>query len=44
MSFESLGLSHNIIRSVKKLGYLKPFPIQEQAVPVILRKRSDGNC
>ncbi|MDQ1856519.1 DEAD/DEAH box helicase [Chryseobacterium sp. WLY505] len=37
MSFESLGLSHNIIRSVKKLGYLKPFPIQEQAVPVILQ-------
>ncbi|WP_312075677.1 DEAD/DEAH box helicase [Chryseobacterium sp.] len=36
MSFESLGLSHNIIKSVKKLGYLKPFPIQEQAVPVIL--------
>lgn len=37
MSFESLGLSHNIIHSVKKLGYLKPFPIQEQAVPVILK-------
>jgi ATP-dependent RNA helicase RhlE len=37
MSFESLGLSHNIIRSVKKLGYLKPFPIQEQAIPVILQ-------
>jgi len=37
MSFESLGLSHNIIRSVKKLGYLKPFPIQELAVPVILQ-------
>ncbi len=36
MSFESLGLSHNIIKSVKKLGFLKPFPIQEQAVPVIL--------
>ena len=36
MSFESLGLSHNIIKSVNKLGYLKPFPIQEQAVPVIL--------
>lgn len=37
MSFESLGLSSNIIHSVKKLGYLKPFPIQEQAVPVILQ-------
>lgn len=37
MSFESLGLSHNIIKSVNKLGYLKPFPIQEQAVPVILQ-------
>lgn len=37
MSFEALGLSSNIIRSVKKLGFLKPFPIQEQAVPVILQ-------
>jgi len=37
MSFESLGLSHNIIHSVNKLGYLKPFPIQEQAVPLILQ-------
>lgn len=36
MSFESLGLSSNIISSVKKLGYLKPFPIQEKAIPVIL--------
>ncbi|WP_317206442.1 DEAD/DEAH box helicase [Kaistella faecalis] len=36
MSFESLGLSHNIIKSVKKLGFLKPFPIQEQTIPVIL--------
>lgn len=36
MSFESLGISNNIINSVKKLGYLKPFPIQEQAIPVIL--------
>ncbi|OCK50082.1 RNA helicase [Chryseobacterium sp. CBo1] len=40
MSFESLGLSSNIIRSVKKLGYLKPFPIQEQAVPVILHGKN----
>lgn len=37
MSFETLGLSSNIIHSVKKLGYLKPFPIQEQAVSVILQ-------
>ena len=40
MSFEALGLSSNIIRSVKKLGYLKPFPIQEQAVPVILQGKN----
>lgn len=37
MSFETLGLSQNIIRSVQKLGYSKPYPIQEQAVPVILQ-------
>lgn len=40
MSFESLGLSNNIISSVKKLGYLKPFPIQEQAIPVILQGKN----
>lgn len=40
MSFESLGLSQNIIHSVKKMGYLKPFPIQEQAVPVILQGKN----
>ncbi len=37
MSFESLGLSSNIISSIKKLGYLKPFPIQEQSIPVIMQ-------
>ena len=36
MSFESLGLSHNIIKSVRKLGFLKPFPVQEQTIPAIL--------
>ncbi|MBA5793154.1 DEAD/DEAH box helicase [Flavobacterium sp. xlx-214] len=36
MSFESLGLSRNIIKSVNKLGFLKPFPIQEQSIPVVL--------
>lgn len=36
MSFDKLGLSHNIIQTVKQSGFKKPFPIQEQAIPAIL--------
>lgn len=36
MSFDKLGLSHHIIQTVKQLGFKKPFPIQEQTIPVIL--------
>ncbi|WP_394152665.1 DEAD/DEAH box helicase [Vibrio maritimus] len=36
MSFDSLGLSLPILRSLKKLGYEKASPIQEQAIPAII--------
>ncbi len=37
MSFSSLGLSKNLLRSVKEQGYKTPYPIQEQAIPAILQ-------
>ena len=37
MSFSSLGLSKNLLRSVKEQGYKAPFPIQAQAIPAILQ-------
>jgi ATP-dependent RNA helicase RhlE len=36
MSFETLGLSADILRAVKAQGYTKPTPIQQKAIPVIL--------
>ncbi len=36
MSFNSLGLSAPILSAIKKMGYETPYPIQEQAIPVIL--------
>ena len=39
MSFSKLGLSEAIIKAVKKKGYDKPSPIQEQAIPAILKGR-----
>ena len=37
MSFESLGLSAELLRAITEQGYDKPTPIQSQAIPVILQ-------
>jgi len=38
-SFSDLGLTANLILNIEKLGYQKPFPIQEQAIPAILNDK-----
>ncbi|WP_087691130.1 MULTISPECIES: DEAD/DEAH box helicase [unclassified Pandoraea] len=37
MSFETLGLSADILRAVSDLGYTQPTPIQQQAIPAVLQ-------
>ena len=39
MSFDSLGLSAELLRAVHEQGYNQPTPIQQQAIPVILQGR-----
>ena len=39
MSFESLGLSAELLRAVSEQGYTQPTPIQSQSIPVILSGR-----
>ena len=36
MSFQSLGLSAELLRAISEQGYSEPTPIQTQAIPVIL--------
>ena len=36
MTFESLGLSPEILRAIAEQGYTEPTPIQAQAIPVVL--------
>ncbi|WP_428024067.1 DEAD/DEAH box helicase [Arcobacter sp.] len=38
MTFKELGLSEPLLKAIKDKGYSKPSPIQEQAIPVILKK------
>jgi len=38
-SFESLGLSAELLRAVAEQGYTEPTPIQAQAIPVVLAGR-----
>lgn len=39
MSFSTLGLSEPLLRAVTEQQYSKPYPIQQQAIPVILAGR-----
>lgn len=39
ISFEDLGLSHELLSAIKECGYTKPTPIQEKAIPIILMSR-----
>ena len=36
MSFDTLGLSADLLRAVSEQGYSKPTPVQREAIPVIL--------
>jgi ATP-dependent RNA helicase RhlE len=37
--FDSLGLAEPLLRAVRDLGYDKPTPVQEQAIPLVLAGR-----
>ncbi|MCL4158757.1 UNVERIFIED_CONTAM: hypothetical protein GTU68_026980 [Idotea baltica] len=39
MSFDSLGLSADILKALNKKGYTKPSPIQQEAIPAVLKGR-----
>jgi ATP-dependent RNA helicase DeaD len=40
-SFESLGLSKGLVESVQQIGFEIPTPIQEKAIPVLLKGNRD---
>ncbi len=37
MSFEQLGLAERITKAINELGYAKPMPIQQRAIPKIVK-------
>src|ERR1017187_4879284 len=39
--FEALGISGNVVKAITELGFENPTPIQEQAIPVILKQSKD---
>ena len=40
-SFEALGLSGELLEAVRQLGFETPTPIQEQAIPILLKGNTD---
>ena len=39
MSFKELGLSDALLKAINKKGYTTPSPIQEKAIPLILKRK-----
>jgi ATP-dependent RNA helicase RhlE len=39
MSFDKLGLSKPLLKAIQEQGYTKPTPIQQQAIPIILKRK-----
>lgn len=39
MSFNTLGLSDDLLKAIEHKGYTKPSPIQEKVIPIILEKK-----
>lgn len=44
MSFEKLNLIEPILRALKTEGYTQPTPIQEQAIPIVLKHKDLLGC
>jgi len=44
MTFEELGLSDELLRALSDSGYTEPTPIQQQAIPHVLRGRDILGC
>ena len=40
-SFSELGLSESLMRVLPEMGFEKPSPIQEQAIPLLNLKKQD---
>jgi len=39
MSFSSLGLSENLLKTLNDHNYTEAYPIQKQAIPAIIQKK-----
>jgi ATP-dependent RNA helicase RhlE len=44
MTFKDLGLIEPILKAVTEIGYTSPTPIQEQSIPILLKKKDLLGC
>ena len=44
MSFDNLQLIEPVLKALKQEGYIRPTPIQDQAIPVVLQKQDLLGC
>ena len=40
-SFKDLGINKGLLKSIEELGFESPTPVQEQAIPILLKDKTD---
>src|SRR5437868_10208411 len=41
ISFPELGIGENVLKAINELGFKEPTPIQQQAIPILLKNNRD---
>ena len=41
ISFPELGVGENVLKAINELGFKEPTPIQQQAIPILLKNERD---
>ena len=40
-NFKDLGINKGLLKSIEELGFESPTPVQEQAIPILLKDKTD---
>ncbi|MBT5596219.1 MAG: DEAD/DEAH box helicase, partial [Flavobacteriaceae bacterium] len=40
-NFKDLGVNKGLLKSIEELGFTSPTPVQEQAIPHLLKDKTD---
>lgn len=41
MTFQEVGIAHDLLKAITEMGFINPMPVQEQVIPILLKADTD---